>query len=125
MSSAQESEPGDGYINVYDAVPSRTTLEEMKHHQVPAPIKFDKKCATGVVNDTVTQHTSKSMDMCWYWLCEKVHQKKLHIQWNYRESKLANYPMKNPDMNHHIVIRPTYVLNNLISFFTNLPPRVC
>ena len=55
MSSVQESETGSGFINVKDAVPMRTTLEEMGHKQGPTPIQFDNKCAVGIITDTVVQ----------------------------------------------------------------------
>ena len=66
MSSAQESETGTGYINARDAVPLRTSLDEMGHKQGPTPIQFDNLCATGILNDTVTQRRSKAMDMRFY-----------------------------------------------------------
>ena len=76
MSSAQESE-GTGYINAKDAVPLRTALEELGHKQGPTPIQFDNLCATGIINDTVTQCRSKAMDMRFYWLRDRIAQKKI------------------------------------------------
>jgi hypothetical protein len=39
MPSVQESETGSGFINAKDAIPMRTTLQEMGHPQGPTPIQ--------------------------------------------------------------------------------------
>ena len=69
ISSAQESKYGAVYINTRYSVPTQTALQEMKHPQGPTTIQFDDKCATGIINETVTQCKSKAIDMRWYWLC--------------------------------------------------------
>jgi hypothetical protein len=68
MSSIQESETGSGFINAKDAVPMRTTLQEIGHKQGPFPLQFDNKCAVGILTDTVVQRRSKAMDMRFYWV---------------------------------------------------------
>jgi hypothetical protein len=50
MSSAAESELGALFINAKQALPQRTTLEEMGHPQPPTPIQTDNLTAYGVVN---------------------------------------------------------------------------
>jgi hypothetical protein len=61
MSFVQES--GSRFINSKDAVPIRTTLQEMGHPQGPTPLQFDNKCAVGILTDTAVQRRSKAMDM--------------------------------------------------------------
>jgi hypothetical protein len=76
----QEAETGAGFINAKDAVPIRTTLAELGHPQGPTPLQFDNKCATGIINDTVTQRRSKAMDMRFYWLRDRRRrQKQFHV----------------------------------------------
>jgi hypothetical protein len=113
MSSVQESETGSGFINAKDAVPMRTTLQEMGHPQGPTPIQFDNKCATGILTDTVVQRRSKAMDMRFYWLRDRVRQQQFHVHWKPGQSNLGDYPTKHHSTKHHIAVRPTYVLNNL------------
>ena len=91
MSSAQESETGTGYINARDAVPLRTSLDEMGHKQGPTPIQFDNLCATGILNGTVTQRRSKAMDMRFYWLKDRITQKQFYAFWRRGDTNLADY----------------------------------
>jgi hypothetical protein len=131
MSSAQESETGSGYINAKDAVPMRTTLEELGHKQGPTPIQFDNLCATGIINDTVTQRRSKAMDMRFYWLRDRVAQNQFYVFWKRGNTNLADYFTKHFPASHHKSVRATYVLNCMQIYFTlkhrqsNGTARVC
>ena len=49
MSSTQESETGGDYINAKEALPIRHTAIEMVHPQGMTPLKFDNKCAYGIL----------------------------------------------------------------------------
>ena len=114
MSSVQESETGSGFINAKDDIPMHTTLHEMGHPQGPTPIQFDNKCATGILTDTVVQRRSKAMDMRFYWLRDRVRQHQFHVHWKPGQSNLGDYPTKHHSTKHHIAIRPTYVMHNLL-----------
>jgi hypothetical protein len=122
MSSVQESETGSGFINAKDAVPMRTTLQEMGHPQGPTPVQFDNKCATGILTDT--QRRSKAMDMRFYWLRDRVRQAQFHVHWKPGNSNLGDYPTKHHPTKHHIAVRPTYVMNNILSTNTQLSPHL-
>ena len=119
MSSVQESETGSGFINAKDAIPMRTTLEEMGRKQGPTPIQFDNKCAVGILTDTMCQRRSKAMDMRFYWLRDRVRQSQFFIYWASGPTNKADYASKNHPTKHHIEVRPQYVLNN-----ATVQPRV-
>ena len=53
VSRPKESENGAGFITGKEIIPARVTLEEMGHPQGPTPLKFDNKCATGIINDEI------------------------------------------------------------------------
>ena len=55
MSSTQESETGDGYINSKEALPIRQTETEMGHPHGPTPLQFDNKCAYGILTGVLEQ----------------------------------------------------------------------
>ena len=116
VSSAQESETGSGYVNARVAVPMRTTLEEMGHPQGPTPLQFDNLCATGIINDTVTQRRSKAMDMRYYWLKDRVAQKQFFAFWRRGNTNLADYFTKHFPASHHKSIRETYVINCMVKY---------
>jgi hypothetical protein len=121
MSYVQESETGSGFINAKDAIPMRTTLQEM---QGPTPIQFDKKCASGILTDTVVQPRSKAMDMRFYWLRDRVCQQQFHVHWKPGQSNLGDYPTKHHSTKHHIAVRPTYVMNNILQTPRQLSPNL-
>jgi hypothetical protein len=104
MSSVQESETGSGFINAKDAIPTRTTLQEMGHPQGPTPIQFDNKCATRILTDTVVQRRAKAMDMRFYWLCDRVCQQQFHVHWKPGQCNLGDYPTKYHSTKHHIAV---------------------
>jgi hypothetical protein len=69
MQSAAEAECGGLYMNANEAVPMRITLEELDHPQPATPIRTDNSTAdVGIMNKTVKQKQSKSMDRRFYWL---------------------------------------------------------
>jgi hypothetical protein len=68
MQSAAEAECGGLYMNANEAVPMRITLEELDHPQPATPMRTDNSTADGIMNKTVKQKQSKSMDMRFYWL---------------------------------------------------------
>jgi hypothetical protein len=49
-------------MNAKGAVPMRITLEELDHPQPATPIRTDNSTADGIMNKTVEQEKSKSMD---------------------------------------------------------------
>jgi len=63
LSSATEAETGALFHNAKDAAPFRITLLELGHPQGPTLIQTDDACALGIINDTVKQRRSKTMDM--------------------------------------------------------------
>jgi hypothetical protein len=50
-------------MNAKEAVPMRITLEELDHPQPATPIRTDNSTADGIMNKTVKQKQSKSMDV--------------------------------------------------------------
>ena len=63
MSSLVEAEIGATSINDKDALPIRTTLEELGHPQPPTPMQVDNITVLGFENDTIKQKRSKVVDM--------------------------------------------------------------
>ena len=82
MQSAAEAECGALYMNANEAVPMRTTLEELGHPQPATPMRTDNSTAAdGIMNRTVKQKATKSMDMRFYWLQDRVEQKQFKVFW--------------------------------------------
>jgi hypothetical protein len=74
MSSAAEAKIGALYINCWEAVPARHTLEFLGHPQPLTPIQTDNTTALGVVNSNIMKKL-KAMDMMYHWFWDRISQK--------------------------------------------------
>jgi len=63
MASTAKAEVGRLFVNCQEAIPIQTACEEMKHPQLPMPIKTDNSMASGFANNTIKQQKSRAMDM--------------------------------------------------------------
>jgi hypothetical protein len=48
------------------------TLDKLGHPQPPTPMVTDNSTASGIANKSVKQKRSKAMDMCFYWIRDRV-----------------------------------------------------
>jgi hypothetical protein len=115
MSSAAEAEIGATFLNCKEAVPIRTTCEELGHPQPPTPVRVDNTTAAGIANRTVRQIRSRAMDMRFHWVQDRVDQKQFHVYWAPADTNLADYYTKHHPVKHHQWIRPV---------ITNYPPSL-
>ena len=68
MASAAEAETSATFHNGQEAVPIRTSSQELGHPQPPTPIRVDKYTAEGFANGAIKQKISKAIDMRFYWI---------------------------------------------------------
>ena len=111
MSSVQEYETASSFISKKYAAPLCNALHKMGHIQGPKTIQFDYIVANITITDTVVQCRSKAMDIKFYLLCSWFQQKQFHVNWNQGKHNLAKNPSKHHSTQHHISVRPTYVIN--------------
>jgi hypothetical protein len=128
MTSAAEAETGGVYWNGQDAIACRIPLEALGHPQPPTPLKTDNSTAYSFVHSNIRQRRSKTWDMRWNWLREKVTHKQLRIYWDKGKNNNADYFTKHHPPAHHVVMRPKYVLNAhlvrlFVETFTARPAR--
>jgi hypothetical protein len=111
MSSAAEAECGGLYLNAKESVPMRNTSIELGHPQPPdgTPIRTNNSTADGIMNQTVKPKRSKSMDMQFWWLADRVEQNQFRIFWAPGSVNLADSFSKKYPASHHIKGRPTYL----------------
>ena len=109
MASAAEAELGSIFVNGQDAVPIRTTLDEMNHPQPPTPIQVDNATAVGIANKTIKQRQSKSMDMRFYWVTDRINQGQFLVYWRPGKTNLGDYHSKHHPPAHHKQVRSTYL----------------
>jgi hypothetical protein len=61
------------------------------------------------MNRTVKPKRSKSMDMRFWWLADRVEQKQFRIFWAPGSVNLADYFSKKHPASHHVKVRPIYL----------------
>ena len=115
MGSAAEAEIAAAYMTAREAVPIRTTLEELGHPQSPTPIQVDNTTCAGFANDTIKQKRTKSIDMNHYWLQDRTKLGQFLIYWRAGCHDYADYHTKHHAPAHHRQVRSTYLLNCLRS----------
>ena len=69
-SSAAEAELGALFLNVKEAKIIRLVLTELGHPQPPTPIHIDNLTTVGIVNNTIKQQKSRSMEVRYFWLLD-------------------------------------------------------
>jgi hypothetical protein len=94
VASAAESEVGACFHNAQSGAPLRATLTEVGHLQPPTPLHTDNSTAFGILNKTIKQKRSKSMDMRYHWLKDRVRQKQFDVYWRPGRENLDNYHKK-------------------------------
>ena len=51
------------------------------------------------------------MDICFYWLRDRVRQENFYVHWKKASKNLADYVTKYHSTKHHVQVRPDYVSN--------------
>ena len=110
VSSAAEAETGALFHNAKTAIHIRKMLETLGHHQQPIRIKTDNSTAEAYCNKTLKEKRSKSWDMRWWRLQDKIKNKEFHVYWDKGKNNYADYHTKHFPPSYHQQIRPTYVL---------------
>ena len=109
MSSADKSELGALFLNAKEAVPIHTTLIIMNWPQPPTPIQLDESKAVVITNRNINQKMSKSMDMRFSWVIDRIKQGQFKVYWIPGSTNLSDYPTKHNSTEHHIKVRPLYL----------------
>jgi hypothetical protein len=109
VTSAAEAEVAGVFHNTQMAIPIRRMLEKLNHIQPPTPIKTDNSTATGFIYDNIHQKRSKSWDMRYYWLRDRILQKQFKFFWEKGESNHADYFTKHHATIYHRATRSKYI----------------
>ena len=110
VSSAAEAETGALFHNCKTAIELKHMLEALGHKQRTIPIKIDNSTASSFANATLKHKRSKTWNMRWYWLKDKVRQKELYIYWQQGSKNYADYHSKHFPPSYHTKVRPKYIL---------------
>ena len=107
-------------------------LKALGHPQPPTPIKTDNVTATAFIHQTMQHEKSKSWDMRYWWLKEKLVQSEFDIFWDKGVNNWADYFTKHFAPSVHQLLRPRYVHRTHLvlqvvrtTLSHHLPARVC
>ena len=92
------------------------TLRDLGHPQPATPIQVDNLFAVGLANDKIKAKHSKSIDMRFHWIRDRVRQKQFKIQWCKGSDLLADFFTKAQPVWRHKLFMPM-----LIRIPPNLP----
>ena len=90
MSSAYEAKIEAMYMNAREAVPDRTTLEEIGHPQPRTPMQIDNSATHSVVTKNIQPRQTKAMDMRFYLLRCRDAQVRFRYYWMPGTQNLAD-----------------------------------
>jgi hypothetical protein len=96
VSSAAEAELGAAFQNAQKGAHFRNTLVELGYPQCPTTISVDNTVAEGLATDTINAKRSKSMDVRFFWLRDRVKRLEFfmkHIQGKWNISDFFTKPL--------------------------------
>ncbi len=109
VASAAEAELGALFHNCQDGIIFRQTLTDMGHPQPKTPVHCDNATAVGIGNNTIKRQRSRSMEMRYFWVGDKIAQDMFALQWHPGQENLADYQSKHHIGSHHLAVRPWYL----------------
>jgi hypothetical protein len=79
VASVAEAELAGGFQAALIAVLHRRTLHDLGYHQPPTLLRMDNSVAVSIANATINAKRSKTMDMRFFWLTDRVKQGQLTV----------------------------------------------
>ncbi len=117
VASAAEAELGALFRNCKEGMIFQLTLKQLGHPQSKTPIHCNNATAVGIANDTVKRQHSQSMEMRYFWVCDKIAQHAYDVKWHPGQENLADYQSKHHLGAHHIAVCPWYLHENNLPLF--------
>jgi hypothetical protein len=82
VASAAKAELGALFLNCKEGMVFQLTLEELGHPQPKTHVHCDNAMAVGIANNTVKRQQLCSMEMHYFWVCDKVAQDAYATKWH-------------------------------------------
>ena len=105
MASTAEAKYDAIFVNAQTDLPIRTTLSKMGWKQGPTAIQVENCTAVGIVTKEFLQKKSKAMNVCFYWINDRIEQEIFRVFWRPVPENLGDYHFKHHPPEHHIAIR--------------------
>ncbi len=82
---------------------------DMGHPQPKTPVHCNNATAVGIVNNTIKRQQSRSMEMRFFGVGNKVAQDMYALRWHPGQENLADYQIKHHIGSHRVAVRPWYL----------------
>ena len=109
VASAGEAELASAFGNAKIGHDERTILRNLGYPQPPTPIFCDNECTIGLAHDVVRKKQSKSMDLRWDWLRDRVAQNMFILPYIRSLLNPADFFTKALPVYRHNELAPLYV----------------
>jgi hypothetical protein len=110
-SAASDVEYCTIFLTAVSSINTRNTLENLGHPQPATPIYCDNTTAVGIANDLLKQRRSKSIDMRYHWIRDRVKLGQFNVQWRKGTYNLADYFTKPYSVKQTKEICPFLIIN--------------
>ena len=80
VASVAEAELGSAFMSAQRAVQHRNTLADFGYPQPPALLRIDNTVTLGLADSKLNRKRSKSMDMRYFWLTDRVRQGHFRVE---------------------------------------------
>ena len=101
VASVAEAEYASVFKNGQAAAWLRVVLGAMGHIQPATDLWTDNGCAVGLANDTLKIKRSKSIDMRFHWVRDRIRQGQLKVKWQKGATNLADFFTKALPVHEH------------------------
>jgi hypothetical protein len=91
VASAAKDKLGALFHNCQDGIIFRQTLADMGHPQPKTPVHCDNATVVGIGNNTIKRQRTRSMEMRYFWVGDKVAQDMYTLSWHPGQGNLADY----------------------------------
>ena len=109
VSSVAEAEYAALFLAGQEGVWLRQILHSLGYPQDPTIILCDNKCAVGIADDTIKPKRTKSIDMRFHWIRDRIAQKQFIVTWRKGAHNLADFFTKPLPVHVHQSIMPLLV----------------
>jgi hypothetical protein len=97
------------FHNCQDGIIFHQTLADLVHSQQKTPVHCDNVTVAGIANNTIKRQRSRSMEMRFFWIGDKVAQGIYDVSWHPGQENLADYQSKYHNGANHKAVCPWYL----------------
>ncbi len=109
VASTAEAKLGALFLNCKEGMIFHLTLEELGHPQPKTHIHCNNATAVCVANNTTKRQQLRSMEMRYFWICDKVAQDVIDVKWHPVQENLADYQSKHHPGAQRTALHPWYL----------------